>query len=67
MRTPAGVFDTVVVEPTIEGVGGVFRKSRKAKLRIWFTDDGRRMPVRFSTEVAVGRFTMELDRSGPGR
>ena len=60
LRTPAGEFDTVVVEPTIEGIGGVFRKSRKAELRIWFTDDDYRRPVRFYTEVAVGSFTMEL-------
>lgn len=60
LRTPAGTFATVVVEPTIEGLGGVFRKTRKAKLRIWFTDDSRRVPVRFQTEVAVGSFTMEL-------
>ena len=60
VRTPAGEFDTVVVEPTIEGIGGVFRKSKKAKLRIWFTDDRHRRPVRFYSEVAVGSFTMEL-------
>jgi len=62
VRTPAGEFDTVVVEPTIEGLGGVFRKSKKAQLRIWFTDDAWRRPVRFYSEVAVGSFTMELTR-----
>jgi hypothetical protein len=60
VRTPAGEFDTVVVEPTIEGLGGVFRKSKRARLRIWFTDDDLRRPVRFYSEVAVGSFTMEL-------
>lgn len=65
VRTPAGAFDAVVVEPTVEGIGGVFRKSRKARLRIWFTDDAWRRPVRFYSEVAVGSFTMELTRVGP--
>jgi hypothetical protein len=60
VRTPAGQFDAVIVEPAIEGLGGVFRKSRKAKLRIWLTDDGWRRPLRFYSEVAVGSFTMEL-------
>jgi hypothetical protein len=64
VRTPAGEFDAVVVEPTVEGLGGVFRKSKKAVLRIWFTDDARRRPVRFYSEVAVGSFTMELIRVG---
>ena len=62
VRTPAGEFDAVVVEPTFKGIGGVFRKSRKAELRIWFTDDVWRRPVRFYSEVAVGSFTMELIR-----
>ncbi len=60
VRTPAGEFDTVIVEPSIEGLGGVFRKSKKAKLVIWFTDDARRRPVRLYREVAGGRCTMEL-------
>ncbi len=66
LRTPAGEFDTVVVEPSIEGLGGVFRKSRKARLRIWLTDDAWRRPVRFYSEVAVGSFTMELTRLREG-
>ncbi len=67
VRTPAGEFDAVVVEPTLEGLGGVFRKTKKARLRIWFTDDDLRRPVRFYSQVAVGSFTMELARiAGPG-
>jgi hypothetical protein len=62
VRTPAGEFGTIVVVPEIEGLGGVFRKSRKKRLRIWFTDDASRRPVRFHSEVAVGSFTMELTR-----
>ena len=67
VRTPAGEFEAVVVEPTIDGLGGVFRKSKKARLRIWFTDDQLRLPVRFYSEVSVGSFTMELTRlASPG-
>lgn len=66
VRTPAGSFETVVVEPTIEGLGGVFRRSKKKELRIWFTDDALRRPVRFYSEVAVGSFTMELIRQREG-
>ena len=66
VRTPAGTFDAIVVEPTIEGIGGVFRDSRKAQLRIWFTDDARRLPVRIYSEVAVGSFTMELTTQPTG-
>ena len=62
LRTPAGSFDTVVVEPTIEGLGGVFRRSEKKTVRMWFTDDELRRLVRIYSEVAVGSFTMELTR-----
>ena len=48
--------------PSSASLGGVFRESKKAKLRIWFTDDAWRRPVRFYSEVAVGSFTMELNR-----
>jgi hypothetical protein len=63
VTTPAGEFAAIVVEPAIEGLGGVFRKRKKNKLLIWFTDDAERRPVRIYSEVAVGSFTMEL--TGP--
>jgi hypothetical protein len=66
VTTPAGEFDTIVVAPAIEGLGGVFRKSKKAQVRIWLTDDVWRRPIRFYSEVAVGSFTMELTRLQSG-
>lgn len=60
VTTPAGTFDTVVIEPDIEGVGGIFKKSPGARVFIWLTDDGWRRPVRMQSEVAVGHFVAEL-------
>ncbi len=60
VRTPAGTFRTVKVEPRIEGIGGIFKKSPGARIFIWLTDDGRRMPVKLQSEVIVGAFTAEL-------
>ncbi|MDW7710315.1 MAG: DUF3108 domain-containing protein [Deferrisomatales bacterium] len=62
VKTPAGTFRTVLVEPHIEGVGGVFRRSPGARVLIWLTDDGWRRPVRLQSAVAVGSFTAELTR-----
>jgi len=73
VKTPAGTFRTVRVEPRIEGIGGVFKKSPNARIFLWLTDDGRRMPVKLQSEVIVGSFTAELVRvegtapSRPGR
>lgn len=53
-------YNTILVEPQMEGVGGVFQKSKNAKLKIWVTDDSRRIPVRIKSKVAVGSFVADL-------
>ncbi|GAB4252335.1 DUF3108 domain-containing protein [Deferrisoma sp.] len=60
VETPAGRFATVKIEPKIEGIGGIFKKSPGARIFIWLTDDTRRMPVKLQSEVIVGSFTAEL-------
>jgi hypothetical protein len=60
ISTPAGEFDTFLVEPEVKEIGGVFRKSPDAKLQIWITADERRIPVRVKSKVIVGSFTMDL-------
>jgi len=58
LETPAGTFDTVIVEPKMQG-GGVFR-DEDATLTIWYTDDARHIPVRIRSEVKVGTITATL-------
>jgi hypothetical protein len=60
ITVPAGTFDTYRIEPDIEHVGGVFEKSRNAKIELWLTADQRRIPVRLRSRVVVGSFTGEL-------
>jgi hypothetical protein len=48
------------VEPSLEHVGGVFEKSKDAKVQIWVTADARRIPVKIKSKVAVGSFVGEL-------
>ncbi|MBN2468293.1 MAG: DUF3108 domain-containing protein [Deltaproteobacteria bacterium] len=55
-----GMYDTFLVEPDLEHIGGVFEKSKDATLQIWVTADGRRIPVRFKSKVRVGSFVGEL-------
>lgn len=54
------VFDTYLLEPEIEEIGGVFEKVKNAKIRVWLTADDRRIPVRVESKVPVGSFTAEL-------
>ncbi len=60
ISVPAGTFDTYMLEPEMKDVGGVFRKSKKAKLHIWITADSRRMLVKIKSKVVVGSFVGEL-------
>lgn len=58
LETPAGRFNTVIVEPKMQG-GGVFR-DEDANLTIWYTDDARHIPVRIRSEVKLGTITATL-------
>ena len=60
IEVPIGIYDTYLVEPDLEHIGGVFRKSKDAKLQIWVTADNRRIPLRVKSKVVVGSFVAEL-------
>ena len=60
ITVPSGVYDTYLVEPDLEHIGGVFKKSKNAKLQIWVTADKRRIPVKVKSKVIVGSFIAEL-------
>ncbi|MGZ5473334.1 MAG: DUF3108 domain-containing protein [Thermoanaerobaculia bacterium] len=62
VRTPAGTFDCVRVEPQMMS-GGVEREER---LFFWFSDDERKLPVRIRTEVKFGAVTATLNRFASG-
>jgi hypothetical protein len=53
-------YDTWVVVPDLEHVGGVFKKSKNAKIRLWVTTDHRHLPVKMTSKVIVGSFVGEL-------
>lgn len=52
----AGTFVATVVRPTIK-TGGIFSESGDAQ--VWFTNDGRRLPVLVKTHFS--KFTLTLD------
>ena len=53
-------YDTFLVEPDLRHIGGVFEKSKKAKLEIWVTADTKKIPVKIKSKVIVGSFVAEL-------
>jgi hypothetical protein len=60
IRVDEKEYDTLLVEPEMENIGGVFEKSGNAKLKIWVTNDDLRLPVMIKSKVAVGSFVAEL-------
>ncbi len=62
VETPVGTFETVRVEPRLEGIRGVFPRRPGARIVLWLTDDRWHRPVRLESEVAVGSFVAELIR-----
>lgn len=60
IKNKAGAFDTLLVEPDARDIGGVFRKSPHASLKVWIINGARRIPVHVESRVVVGYFSMEL-------
>lgn len=63
VKTPAGRFDCVVIEPMLKA-GGIFKN--KGRLVIWLTDDERRMPVLMRSKVLIGSISVVLQEARPG-
>jgi hypothetical protein len=53
-------YDTFKLVPNLKDVGGVFKKSKNAKIEIWVTADHRHIPVKMKSKVIVGSFVAEL-------
>lgn len=54
-------YDTFKLIPDVKDIGGVFKKSKDAKLAIWCTADYRHIPVLMKSKVTVGSFQAELE------
>jgi hypothetical protein len=60
VRVPAGTFQAIGTIPEMKNLSGVFKKSPKGILRVWYSKDFRRIPVKISSKVVVGSFTARL-------
>ena len=67
IKVAGNSYNTLLVQPEMEGVRGVFEKTKDSKLRIWVTDDKNRIPVKIKSKVTVGSFVAKLVSYTPGR
>lgn len=56
IKTPAGIFQTVKVEPTADE--GIVKN--RGHIWIWYTDDARHMPVQIQAKLFWGTITFHL-------
>ena len=60
IKVAGRIYDTFLVEPNLEHIGGIFKKSKNAKLQIWVTADKKRLPVRVRSKIRIGSIVAEL-------
>ncbi len=58
VKTAAGTFNCILVEPVIAGEGIFVSKGKS--LKVWLTDDKYKMPVKMTVEVFIGSVKAEL-------
>lgn len=58
VKTAAGKFKCIVVEPQFRGEGIFVSKGKS--LKVWLTDDKYKMPIKMKTEVFIGSVSAEL-------
>jgi len=57
LDVPAGKFETIIVEPELRFDGVM----KKGKVRVWFTNDERRIPVQVRSKIAIGSILIRLE------
>ena len=60
VKVPAGVFDTIVIEPLLPSEG-IFK--HKGRIQVWVTDDVRHMPVKMTSKIIIGAIGANLTNS----
>lgn len=65
VRTPLGTFEAAVLEPRMERTPpkGMFR--RGSTVRVWISQDARRLPVKFEVEFKIGKGVATLESYEP--
>ncbi len=60
LEVRAGMFDAIRAQPDTKDLAGVFKKSKKSKIQMWFSDDAKKYPLLIKSKVIVGSFIAEL-------
>lgn len=62
VKVPAGTFYAYSTLPEMKNLSGVFKKSPDGILKVWYSDDSRKIPIKISSKVIIGSFTARLEK-----
>ncbi|MCP4723373.1 MAG: DUF3108 domain-containing protein [Desulfobacteraceae bacterium] len=51
IKIKSATYDTLVIAPYVNHFSGVFEESQDPTVRVWITDDKRRIPVRIKVRL----------------
>ena len=60
VKVEAGTFDCLILQPSLREDAGIFKA--KGKLKVWVTNDDRKMPVQMKSKIPVGSISAELSK-----
>ncbi len=60
LKVPAGKFEAFLIEPVLESLGGVVKRSKAGGVEIWVSADHGRIPLKLSGKSSLGRFSAVL-------
>jgi hypothetical protein len=60
VKVDAGTFDCLILQPFLREDAGIFKA--KGALKVWVTDDDRKMPVKMKSKIPVGSINAELSK-----
>ena len=67
VKVPAGTFYAYATLPEMKNLSGVFKKSPDGILKVWYSDDSRKIPIKISSKVMIGSFTARLEEISSSR
>lgn len=67
ISVPSGKYYAIETIPEMQNLRGVFKKSPDGILRVWYSLDDERLPVKISSKVVVGSFKAELTKFVRGK
>lgn len=65
IKVPAGRFQAILLEADFGPVRAVFQRPDGALIRVWLSDDEKKIPLRLESSLLIGSFNAQLESLHP--